>query len=263
MINQTDKKLVSIITPSFNAMKFIEETYCSITQQTYANWEWLITDDCSDDGTWEYISAIALKDPRIKIIKNRCNSGAAVTRNRSIERAKGDFIAFLDSDDIWLPDKLSRHIEFMEQQQANVSFTPYLLIDENSTDIGEIIDINKEGAFSYEDMLLKKSTMGCCTVIVRSCAFSDLSMPLIRAGQDYALWLKLLKTGQKAVIFSEVLSKYRIVTNSLSRNKLKKAYNIWQVYRDIEQLNIIKALYVFSHYAVRALFKINHSDKNA
>lgn len=257
MIKNENVRLVSIITPSYNAMKFIEETYLSIDKQTYSEWEWLITDDCSNDGTWEYILSIALKDKRIKPVKNSENSGAAVSRNNSIVRAKGDFIAFLDSDDIWLPEKLSLHIDFMETQQANISFTPYSLIDESSTCLNQLIDLNKEGGFSYQDMLTKKATMGCCTVIVRVDAFSDLSMPLIRAGQDYALWLKLLKTDQQAIIFPKVLSQYRIVSNSLSRNKLKKAYKIWQVYRNIEKLNIFKTLYVFSHYALRAFFKLN------
>ena len=257
MNNKKAVKLISIITPSYNAMKFIQETYGSIEMQTYPNWEWLVTDDCSNDGTWEYISSLALKDNRIKPRRNELNSGAAVSRNSSIERAEGEFIAFLDSDDIWLPDKLSLHIGYMDEQQANISFTPYSLIGEDSVDLNEIIDANKNGSFSYEDMLIKKATMGCCTVVVRKSAFTDLSMPLIRAGQDYALWLKLLKQDQQAIIFPEVLSKYRIVTNSLSRNKIKKAYKIWQVYRNIEKLNIFKSLYVFSHYAVRAFFKLN------
>jgi teichuronic acid biosynthesis glycosyltransferase TuaG len=106
-------------------------------------------------------------------------------------------------------------------------------------------------------MLIKKATMGCCTVVVRKNAFIDLSMPLVKAGQDYALWLKLLKTGKRATIFTEPLSKYRIVSNSLSRNKIKKAKNIWLVYRHIEKLNFFKASYVFSHYAIRAFFKLN------
>jgi len=238
-------------------MEFIKETYQSIDKQTYIAWEWLITDDCSTDGTWEYLLSLALQDDRIKPIRNDRNSGAAVTRNNAIKRANGAFIAFLDSDDIWLPDKLSMHIDFMEQQQANISFTPYSLIDEAGDELHKIIDKNKKGAFSYQDMLIKKANMGCCTVIVRTNAFHDLSMPLIRAGQDYALWLKLLKTGQQAIIFPKALSQYRIVTNSLSRNKLKKAYKIWQVYREIEKLNIFKSLYVFSHYAIRAFFKLN------
>jgi teichuronic acid biosynthesis glycosyltransferase TuaG len=251
--------LVSIITPSYNSELFIEETYQSIVTQTHKNWEWLVTDDGSTDSTWEILLALQSKDPRIKPLRNKMNSGAAVSRNNSISRASGEFLAFLDSDDLWLPKKLELHLKFVieNESKVDISFTPYSLIDEKSNKLEQYIDMKLSGCFSYDDMLIKKATMGCCTVIVRKNAFTDLSMPLIRAGQDYALWLKLLRTGKSAYIYQEPLSQYRIVSNSLSRNKLKKAYKIWQVYRKIEKLNIIKALYVFSHYAVKALIKLN------
>ena len=249
--------LVSIITPSYNSSLYIKETYESILAQTHSEWEWLITDDGSTDDSWALIQSFAATDPRIKAVQNKTNSGAAVSRNNSLARVKGDFIAFLDSDDLWLPEKLSLHLAFMQTHGVDLSFTSYTQIDEQGNDLMQIIDAKKQGSFSYEDMLKKRATMGCCTVIVRKSAFNDISMPLIRAGQDYALWLKLLKTGKPAIIFNMPLSQYRIVSNSLSRNKYKKALKIWQVYREIEQLNLIKASYVFSHYAVRAFFKLN------
>jgi len=249
--------LVSIITPSYNSKKFITETYDSIKNQTHTHWEWLITDDGSTDGSWQLIESLAASDERIKPVQNAKNSGAAVSRNNSINRAQGDFLAFLDSDDIWLPEKLEKHLAFMQEKGSDLSFTPYTLIDEESNSLNTLIDSTLSGDFSYEDMLKKDATMGCCTVIVRKKAFADITMPLIRAGQDYALWLKLLKTGAKAAIFPEPLSRYRIVENSLSRNKVKKSIKIWQVYRQIEKLNIVKACWVFSHYAVRAFLKLN------
>lgn len=251
--------LVSIITPSYNSSPFIKATYESIIAQSHENWEWLITDDGSTDDSWQLLQELAQKDQRIKPLQNKVNSGAAVSRNNSIARAKGEFIAFLDSDDIWLPQKLELHLAFMEQNNADLSFTSYTLIDEQGKDLNCIIDAQNHGAYSYQDMLRKRATMGCCTVIVRKGAFGDISMPLIRAGQDYALWLKLLKTGKNAFIYNNPLSKYRIVSNSLSRNKYHKAFKIWQVYREIEQLNIFKASYVFCHYAIRALLKLNES----
>jgi len=249
--------LVSIITPSYNSMPYIEKTYQSILAQTHTDWEWLITDDLSTDDSWALVQQFAEKDSRIKPLKNRKNSGAAVSRNNSIARANGDFIAFLDSDDIWLPEKLELHLAFMQKNNENLSFTSYSLIDEEGNDLHRVVDAKCHGAYSYMDMLKKKATMGCCTVIVRANAFADISMPLIRAGQDYALWLKLLKTGTEAVIFNKPLSQYRLVSNSLSRNKYKKAQKIWQIYREIEKLNIFKASYVFSHYAIRALLRLN------
>ena len=256
--------IVSIITPSFNSSKFIRETHQSILNQTHKNWEWLITDDGSSDGSWDLLTQWAKEDSRIKPQLNSKNSGAAVSRNNAIKRAKGDILAFLDSDDIWLETKLERHLAFMEKNNANISFTPYYLIDETGKDLNRVIDQACSGIYNYNDMLKKRATMGCCTVMVRKSAFPDVYMPLVRAGQDYALWLKLLKSNTSAHIFNVPLSKYRIVAGSLSRNKYKKALKIWQVYREIEQLNIFKALYVFNHYAIRALFKLNETkfDKN-
>jgi len=249
--------LVSIITPSYNSSPFIMETYQSIVRQTHENWEWLITDDCSTDNSWDILLDLAAKDSRIKPIKNKVNSGSAVSRNNSIARSTGEFLAFLDSDDLWLPKKLELHLAFMDKQGDDISFTPYFVIDEQSIDMNQSVDMRLSGTFDYEDMLIKKATMGCCTVMVRTNAFDDLSMPLIRVGQDYALWLKLLKTGKSASVYPKPLSQYRIVSNSISRHKIKKSQKIWRVYRDIEKLNILKACYVFSHYAFRAFFKLN------
>ena len=191
---------------------------------------------------------------------NENNLGAAVSRNNSIKRSQGEIIAFLDSDDLWLKEKLELHIAYMEDKRADISFTPYYLINESGQQLNKLVDLQCTGKYSYEEMLRKKATMGCCTVLVRKSAFDDILMPLIKAGQDYALWLKLLKTNKHAYIFNTPLSKYRLVSNSLSRNKSKKALKIWQVYREIEKLNILKASYVFSHYAIRAFFKLNETD---
>ena len=254
-----NKDLVSIITPTYNSLNYIADTYESIKSQQYEHWEWLITDDCSDDDTWKYLESMAKDDVKIKIFQNNINSGAAVSRNNSISHAEGEFIAFLDSDDIWLPEKLEQHVAFMNKNALDLSFTSYLLIDESGASLKRIVDAGCSGGYSYQDMLKKKATMGCCTVIVRKSAFNDTSMPLVRAGQDYALWLKLLKTGAKAVIFKRPLSKYRIVSNSLSRNKYKKALKMWHIYRKVEQLNLLKTCYAFCHYAIRALLKLNES----
>jgi len=122
-----------------------------------------------------------------------------------------------------------------------------------------VIDSKLKNSFSYQDMLRKKATMGCCTVIVKKAAFTDLTMPLVQAGQDYALWLKLLKTGVSADIFTVPLSKYRLVGGSLSSNKVNKAKKTWFIYREVEQLNLVKSAVVFCHYAIRAFFKLNQS----
>ncbi|MDC1255934.1 glycosyltransferase family 2 protein [bacterium] len=251
--------LISIITPSFNCEKFLLETYQSIAAQTHEHWEWLITDDCSTDNSWSLISELAKNDDRIKPQQNRVNSGAPTTRNNSIARSQGEYIAFLDSDDIWLPEKLEQHVKFMVDNDSSLSFTPYFLMSEQSEDLPIVVDAKLSGSFNYQAMLRKKATMGCCTVMVKKADFSDLSMPLVQAGQDYALWLKLLKTGVSADIYPVPLSKYRLVGGSLSSNKINKAIKTWFIYRNIENLNLFSASIVFCHYAFSAVFKCNQS----
>lgn len=245
---------VSIITPTFNSMKFLGVTYRSLLAQTWQDWEWLVTDDCSEDESYEYLTAIAREDDRVKPYRNSVNSGAAVTRNNSIARASGEFLVFIDSDDYWEPNKLERQLRFMGED-IDFSFTGYAVMDERGVLTGKLVDVNRMGSFGYEDMLCKAATLGCSTVMLRRSAFADLSMPLIRTGQDYALWLKLLKTGKRAHLIGEPLTRYRITPNSISRNKVKKAKRQWQIYREIEGLALPKAAYCFAFYAWRAVFR--------
>ena len=245
---------VSIITPAYNAEHWILETYQSIKCQTYTNWEWLITDDCSSDETMALLSNLAIEDSRVKVFCNQKNSGAAVARNNSIKNASGDFLAFIDSDDLWLSDKLEKQLEFMGNDIA-FSFTAYELIDESGARLNKSVDSSQQGCFSYQEMLRKKATIGCSTVILRKSSFTEISMPLIRTGQDYALWLRLLKTGHKAYVLNAILTQYRILPDSISRNKIKKAIRQWEIYRDIEELSFINSSINFCFYALRAVFR--------
>lgn len=248
--------LISIIMPSFNSSKTIIESIESIISQRYDNWELLVTDDCSTDDTVSIVEKYAEKDLRIKLFYNHFNSGAAVSRNNSMNNAKGDYIAFLDSDDLWLPNKLSEQLLFMNKHDADFVFTAYEIIDESGTKTGNVVDLQGEQlSFSYVDMLHKKATLGCSTVMFRKTAFKDYQMPLIRTGQDYALWLKLLKEGHRAYLINKVLTQYRILPNSISRNKFKKCKRQWQIYRELENLNLYDSARCFTHYALRAVFR--------
>lgn len=249
------KKLVSIITPSFNSESELVLTYNSLVAQSYDNLQWLVTDDASSDSTWDMLLEVASKNKNVRIFKNDINSGAAFSRNNSIAHATGDFIAFIDSDDLWFPEKLEKQVAFMEENNIDFSFTAYELIDENGKPTGQKVDTHLTGPVTYEDMLRKKATLGCSTVMLRRSAFDDITMPLIRTGQDYGLWLKLLKTGAKAYPMPEVLTQYRILPNSISRNKVKKAKRQWQIYREIEKLPFLKSVECFCFYAWRAVFR--------
>ena len=247
--------LVSIIMPSFNSSQTIVETITSIKCQTYDNWELLITDDCSTDLTISLINEIRLGDERIKLFINEKNSGAAVSRNNSINAAQGEFIAFLDSDDLWEENKLESQLNWMLQNDnISFSFTAYQLINENGHLLNKVVDLQGNGkSFSYRDMLFKKATLGCSTVMLRRSAFREIQMPLIRTGQDYALWLNLLKNSAEAYLHNEVLTKYRIMPDSISRNKLKKSKRQWQIYREIEKLPVWYAVICFISYSWRAI----------
>ncbi|EHZ2905740.1 glycosyltransferase family 2 protein [Vibrio parahaemolyticus] len=246
---------VSIITATYNSEEEIVKTYESIRNQSYEDWEWLVTDDCSSDNTFTILKKIRDQDSRVRIFKNSVNSGAAVSRNNSISNVTGEFVAFLDSDDIWMPDKLSIQLGFMEDNKVDFSFTSYELIGKNGELLQKQVDKNQTGSFSYHDMLRKKATLGCSTVMLRGSAFKDIYMPLIRTGQDYATWLKLLKTGKNAYIINTILTQYRIMPNSISRNKFKKSKRQWQIYRNIEKLNLPYSIYCFALYAWRAVFR--------
>lgn len=250
------KDTISIIMPTFNSGDTLVQSIESILSQSYPDWELLITDDCSTDNTFDIIESYQEKDSRIKGFKNNFNSGAAVTRNNSIGKASGEFIAFLDSDDLWLPDKLEKQIAFMKNNKISFSFTAFSTIDSSGHSLGKTVDLQGENiSFSYQDMLKKKATLGCSTVMFKKESFDDFFMPLIRTGQDYALWLKLLKGGSRAYLINEVLTFYRILPNSISRNKLKKCKRQWQIYRDIEKLSLHKAIECFTFYAWRAIFR--------
>ncbi len=246
---------ISIITATYNSSKEIYDTYYSILKQGYDNWEWVVTDDCSTDDTVSILSEISEKDSRVKILHNNINSGAAVSRNKAIEIARGEYIAFIDSDDIWEDNKLKLQLEFMRKTGCDFSFTSYSLMDETGKPLGKIVDKEQLNPLNYQDMLKKKATLGCSTVMLRRGAFSDISMPLLRTGQDYALWLKLLKSGKLAYHLNIPLTKYRILPNSISRNKFKKAKRQWQIYRELENLSLSKASICFLLYAWRAVFR--------
>ncbi|MGI9945976.1 glycosyltransferase family 2 protein [Vibrio hyugaensis] len=247
--------LVSIITPTYNSINQILETYESIKKQTYKKWEWLVTDDCSQDGTYELLNDLSKFDERIKVFKNEVNSGAAASRNNSIRHATGHYFAFIDSDDLWSPLKLEKQLSTMKENDAKFSFTAYNIIDANGVSTGKQVDTNQITPLDYENMLRKKATLGCSTVMIDAKHFGNLQMPEIKTTEDYALWLSLLKTGIKVYPINDVLMSYRVLPNSLSRNKIKKSKTQWYVYRQIEKLPLLKAIECFCFYAYRAVFR--------
>ena len=197
--------LVSIITPSWNCAPFIEETIRSIQSQTYTNWELLFQDDCSTDVTKEIVAKYAANDSRIKYECNDKNSGAAITRNNALKRAKGKWIAFLDSDDLWMPDKLEKQLKFMVDNHYQFSYTNYCEINEQSEETGKLISgpkhVTKAGMYAF-------CWPGCLTVMYNREQVGLIQIADIKKNNDYAMWLKVCKNAD-CYLLDECLAKYR------------------------------------------------------
>jgi len=244
--------MVSIITPSYNSKQFIKESIASALAQTYQNWELIIVDDISPDNSNELIEEYIKKDSRIKLIKLEKNSGPAIARNRGIKEAKGRYIAFLDSDDLWHPDKLSKQIAFMQEKSCALSYTGYKRIEETH---GTIIDtINVPLKVNYSE-LLKQNIIGCLSAMYDTEKLGKVYMPDLKKRQDFALWLSILKKVPYAYGLNEPLAYYRVRTSSVSSNKLLASRYNWKLYREVEELPIYKAIYYFGWYTYRSFLK--------
>lgn len=223
--------LVSIIMPSYNTEKYISESIASVQKQSYADWELIIVDDCSADNTDEIVKPF-LSDKRIKYIKNETNSGAAVSRNRALREAKGKWIAFLDSDDLWLPVKLEKQIAFMKKNDYHFSYTNYVEINEASIPNGRFITgpkrITKHGMYNY-------CWMGCLTVMYDAETVGLIQIADIKKNNDYAMWLKACKK-EDCYLLDEVLAKYRKRSGSISNHGYTKLIKWhYKLYREAEK----------------------------
>lgn len=242
--------LVSIITPSYNSAKFIKESIDSVIAQTYDNWEMIIVDDFSQDTSNEIIEEYIKKDNRIKLIKLDKNSGPAVARNRAIKEAKGRYIAFLDSDDFWHKEKLTKQLTFMDEKGAALSFTGYYTVEEKS---GTPITLMEVPPTVDYHTLLKQNIMGCLTVMYDSEELGKVYMPDISKRQDFALWLKILKKTPFAYGLNESLAYYRVRRLSVSSNKIIASTYNWKLYREVEKLPLYKAIYYFGWYTYNSI----------
>ena len=249
-------KIVSIITPSYNSKKFIKDTINSVIAQTYQNWEMIIIDDNSKDGSVNYIKNLIKLENRITLIELNKNVGPAIARNKAIEEATGRYIAFLDSDDLWFPKKLEKQIQFMSDNNIYFSHTYYLTIDESGKKIGRIIEPPLK--LSYIDML-KMNRIGCLSVIYDSLKLGKIYMPNIQKRQDYGLWLKILRKIEFTYCLPEVLAQYRIHANSISRNKISLIKYHYSLFREHEKLSYTRTIYfiLYNIYITLKKYKKN------
>ena len=248
--------LISVVIPAYNAEKTIEKTIRSVIGQTYSDIEVLIVDDSSQDGTVKKAASYAKRDNRIKVFQNKSNMGVAWTRNRGVKEAKGEWIAFLDSDDTWEPSKLEKQTDILQKNPlCPLCFTGSAFENDEGIRSGYILSVPKQ--VKYND-LLKQNLISCSSVLVKKealVAFPMKSDPMIH--EDLATWLKILKNGDKAIGIDEPLLIYRVSSQSKSGNKLRAAQMQWKTYQ-VDGIGYLKSIRYFFIYAGRNIKKYLH-----
>lgn len=242
---------ISIVTPAYNAERFIAETIKSVQAQTCRDWEMLVADDCSEDRTRDVVRELAAEDERVKLITLERNSGPAMARQAAVNVARGRFVAFLDSDDLWLQEKLERQLDFMQSLGAALSFTAFRRMSADGSRLGRLMHVPPH--LTYHQLLGN-------TAIATSTAMIDRG----RTGpfrmvktyyDDFALWLEITRRGFAAFGLDEDLMRYRVLGGSVSRNKGRSALMVWRTYREVERLDLARASWSFACYAVNAMRK--------
>ena len=245
--------LVSIITPNYNCERFIAQTIDSVLAQTYQNWEMIIVDDCSTDNSYNIAVEYAKNDKRIIVLRNESNSGAAISRNKALDNAKGEYIAFLDSDDLWEQNKLEKQLKFMEENNCDFSFSRYSLIDEENNSLGKTANIVKK--LSYFK-LLHHDYIGCLTAMYRFDIAKDIRSYNIKNNNDYGLFLQVVKKAKNAMGINEILAFYRIRRAGISRKKFKKVKPYFELMRKYLHIPYIFACwFLFCNILIGKVYK--------
>lgn len=247
-----DNEIVSVITPVYNAARYLRQTVESAAMQSYGQMEIVLVDDCSTDNSAEIIDELKKQYPNIVYHLQPKNMGAGVARNTALELATGRYVAFLDADDIWKKDKTARQIELMKNKKSPMSYTAIEMIDENGNVIKQKRKVRESVNYKF---LLHNTMIATSTVIVDRNKMGDFRMPIRRGGQDYATWLKLLRNGSVAVGIDEALEQYRVAAGSLSSNKFKSIRQVWEIQTQDEGINKGVALWHIVCFTVNALKK--------
>ncbi|MBC1813600.1 glycosyltransferase family 2 protein [Listeria booriae] len=242
--------MVSIIMPAHNAAAYIQGAIDSVLAQSWTDFELLILDDCSTDSTVEIIRDYTDSRIRLHVLEN--NLGAAATRNYGIRQAKGRYLAFLDSDDCWKPEKLKLQLAFMQENKVVLSYTAYDVMSADGKQITGRVDVPESVNYRY---LLRNTIIGCLTVMIDTKQTGLVQMPDFKGAEDTATWLSILKEGHVAKGLTEPLALYRKGNTSLSSNKIQMAKHIWRVYRENQNMSIFTALTHFPFYLWNGLVK--------
>lgn len=243
--------MASIVTPAYNCETTIKETYESIKGQSFSSWEWIVIEDHSTDRSYDVLRKLAEKDDRITLLRTDVNSGAAVARNLGIEHASGRYIAFLDADDLWYPEKLSHQISFMEKDQISLSFTDYDILTGNGKTKREHV---KKEHITYR-MLLTRNYIGCSTAVYDSSKLGKVYMPEdCEKREDHGIWLDITRTGVPAYRLDESLATYRLSDSSVSSKKMKMIRYQYRLFRRHEKFGPIKSTYYLCLLILKKIF---------
>lgn len=245
------RDLVSIVVPAYRAAPHIGRTIESVLAQTHGEWEMLVADDCSPDDTREIVAQWAAREPRIRLIALERNGGPAMARNAALQRASGRWIAFLDSDDMWLPQKLQRSLAHARSQRAALVYTGFRRISHDESRVGEFIHVPP--TLTYRQ-LLGNTAIATSTVLIDREIAGEVRMERVFY-DDFVCWLSILKRGHVAHGLDEDLMRYRVLAQSVSRDKGRSAREVWKTYRRIERLGPLASSWYFTRYAANALRK--------
>jgi glycosyltransferase involved in cell wall biosynthesis len=247
-----ERGLVSVVMPMHNSERFIKESIESVLAQTYAHWELLIVDDASTDNSLAIASQYAAEDERIHLLRNTKHiKMPSAPRNAGVQAAKGQYIAFLDSDDLWFPQKLEQQLPFFKDNRTAIVFSNYEKIDELSTRANRVISAPRQATYKS---LLKGNIIGNLTGIYDTGKVGKANIKDIHH-EDYVMWLSILKKGYIARNTETTLAAYRVSSQSVSSNKLKVIKWQWDIYRNVEHLSLLRSAYNFVFYAYKALIK--------
>ncbi|WP_026452704.1 glycosyltransferase family 2 protein [Aequorivita capsosiphonis] len=243
---------VSIITPVYNASRFLKLTANSVINQVYEDWEWVLVDDCSKDDSWQIMQELAARDSRIRIFRNPSNLKSGKTRNFAIQKAEGRYIAFLDSDDLWHKDKLAIQIPFMLENNYHFSHTSYGYLSEEGSAIKSTLHV--KDVVDYKG-LLKRTEISCLTAVYDAEKIGKFYMSEHARKQDYALWLAILKSGVKSYGIDKELAYYRQVNNSATSKKYKLILKHITFLKDTQGFSSIKSLYYTCHWMLNGVVR--------
>lgn len=247
-IAEQERPLVSVVMPTYNCAGYIEESIKSVIAQTVSSWEIEIVDDCSTDNTYEVIRPYLEQYPAIHYTRLDTNGGPSVARTEAIRRANGKYIAFLDSDDTWLPEKLEKQIAFMQHAGVTFSCTAYEQIDEQGESLHTVL-VPPEKT-DYRKMLRLSCPIGNLTVMYDQQTLGKYEVPLIKKRNDFALWLRVVRDAGCCVGMPKVLARYRVRSGSTSHNKLGLVKYQWELYHRIEKLGAIHSCWCMCCWAV-------------